>query len=119
MKTASKVFLILTLIGSLIGLAWAILGWGSFVNIIAEVVAAEEGIRLSASQLAQVKDLVAPYQIMMIIAFAVPTIVSMIGLNKLKNARYKSELIGIGIVTILFANLLAGIFMLCIRDEDL
>ena len=119
MKTASKVFLILTLIGSLIGLVWAILGWDMFVNIIAEVVAAEKGVKLSASQLAQVKDLVAPYQIMLIISSIVPTIVSTIGLAKLKNARYKSELIGMGIVTIIFANVLAGIFMLCIKEEDL
>jgi len=31
----------------------------------------------------------------------------------------KNELVGISVITIIFGNILAGIFMLCIKAEDL
>ena len=49
----------------------------------------------------------------------VPLIVGIIALNKLNNAKSKSELTGVAICTLLFVNLIAGILMLCINDEQL
>ncbi|MCM1259784.1 MAG: hypothetical protein NC182_02415 [Prevotella sp.] len=48
----------------------------------------------------------------------VPVIVGAIALNKMKKATSRDELTGIGIVTLLFCNLLGGIFLLCTKDED-
>lgn len=49
----------------------------------------------------------------------VPLIVGSIALKKLNNAKSKSELTGVAICTLLFVNLIAGILMLCINDEQL
>lgn len=49
----------------------------------------------------------------------VPLIVGIIALNKLNNAKSKSELTVVAICTLLFVNLIAGILMLCINDEQL
>lgn len=48
----------------------------------------------------------------------VPVIVGAIALNKMKKATSRDELTGIGIVTLLFCNILGGIFLLCTKDED-
>ena len=48
-----------------------------------------------------------------------PLIFGGIALKKLKTATTKSELTGSAICTLIFVNVLAGIFMLCIKDEDL
>lgn len=49
----------------------------------------------------------------------VPIIVGAIALKKLNAATTKSELTGIGIVTLLFCNLIGGILLLSMSDEDL
>ncbi len=49
----------------------------------------------------------------------VPLIVGIIALNKLNKATSKADLVGIGIVTLIFCNLIGGILMLCLKDEDL
>lgn len=119
MKTASKVFLILTIVASAIGVLVVIFGWEAFVRAIAESAAISAGVTLTTSLLQQVKDAVASYQILMIIVMAIPIVVSAISLKKLANAQWKSELTVMAILTLLFANLIAGILMLCIKDEDL
>lgn len=48
----------------------------------------------------------------------VPVIVGAIALSKMKKATSRDELTGIGIVTLLFCNILGGIFLLCTKDED-
>lgn len=48
----------------------------------------------------------------------VPLIVGFIALKKLKNAKSKSELTGIAIVTLLFCNLIGGVLMLCLPDSE-
>lgn len=119
MKTASKVFLILTIVASEIGVLVVIFGWEAFVRAIAESAAISAGVTLTTSLLQQVKDAVASYQILMIIVMAIPIVVSAISLKKLANAQWKSELTVMAILTLLFANIIAGILMLCIKDEDL
>lgn len=49
----------------------------------------------------------------------VTLIIQGVALKKIARAKAKNELVGISVVTIIFANILAGIFMLCIRAEDL
>lgn len=57
----------------------------------------------------------------MIVGFwmILPLIFGGIALGKLKKAQTKSELTGIAICVLLFVNVLGGIFMLCIKEEDL
>ena len=119
MKTASKVFLILTIISSATSLLGIIVGWDSFVYILAEIAAESQGVTLTSQLLAQVMDAVAIYKILLIVSLAVPVVVSIIALVKLKKAQCKSDLTAIAIITLIFANILSGIFMLCIKDEDL
>lgn len=49
----------------------------------------------------------------------VPLIVGIIALKKLESASSHSELVGIGVVTLIFCSLLGGLFMLLVKDEDL
>jgi uncharacterized membrane protein YvbJ len=48
----------------------------------------------------------------------IPLITGIIGLNKLNSANNKDDLVGIGIVCLIFNGLLAGLFMLLIPDEE-
>ena len=48
-----------------------------------------------------------------------PLIFGGIALKISKTGTTKSELTGSAICTLIFVNVLAGIFMLCIKDEDL
>ena len=49
----------------------------------------------------------------------VPLVVGIIALKKLNTATDKSELVGIGVCTLLFCNLIGGILMLCLQNSDL
>ena len=48
-----------------------------------------------------------------------PLVVGGIALSRLNNATSKDELVGIGICTLLFCNVISGILMLCMTDDDL
>ena len=48
-----------------------------------------------------------------------PLIFGIIALKKLKTATTKDELTTTAILTLLFCNLIGGILMLCLKDEDL
>ncbi len=48
-----------------------------------------------------------------------PIIIGAIALKKLKTVTSKSELTAIGVLTLLFVNLIGGILMLCLSDADL
>ena len=48
-----------------------------------------------------------------------PIIVGILALQKLEEARKKDEILTIGIFTLLFCNLIAGIIMLTMTDKDL
>lgn len=57
----------------------------------------------------------------MIVGFwsILPLIFGFIALKKLKTAKKKEELTVTAILTLLFCNILGGIFMLLIKDEEL
>lgn len=48
----------------------------------------------------------------------IPLITGIIGLNKLYSANKRDDLVGIGIVCLIFNGLLSGLFMLLIPDEE-
>ena len=48
-----------------------------------------------------------------------PLIFGFIALKKLKTATKRDELTVIAILTLLFCNVIGGILMLCLKDEDL
>lgn len=48
-----------------------------------------------------------------------PLIFGIIALKKLKTATKKEELTTSAVLTLLFCNLIGGILMLCLKDEDL
>lgn len=54
-----------------------------------------------------------------IIGLFIPLIIGFVALNKLKKAKVHTELTTIAIITIIGCSLLGGIFMLCIKDEEL
>ncbi len=49
----------------------------------------------------------------------IPIIVGIFALKKLNTAKTKSELTVMAVITLLFCNLIGGILMLCISDEEL
>lgn len=49
----------------------------------------------------------------------IPVIVGIFALKKLNTAKTKSELTVMAVITLLFCNLIGGILMLCISDEEL
>lgn len=48
-----------------------------------------------------------------------PIIIGIFALKRIENASTKDELTTYGILVLIFVNLLGGIFMLCIKEEDL
>ncbi len=48
-----------------------------------------------------------------------PLIVGAIALKRLETAKTKNDLVGIGVVTLLFCSFIGGILMLCIDENDL
>lgn len=48
-----------------------------------------------------------------------PLIIGIFALQKIDNATCKDDLVGWGIATLICCSTLGGIFMLCIRDEEL
>lgn len=93
MKTASKVFIIISIV---IGSIYALVGFVFLFN-----------------------PLSAAYGVVSIIFCAVLLIVGFNALGKLEDARSHEDLIAIGILTIIFCSFLGGLFMLLIKDEEL
>ena len=48
-----------------------------------------------------------------------PIIFGALSISKINSATQKSELVGLGVCTLLFCSLLGGIFMLCIPESEL
>lgn len=48
-----------------------------------------------------------------------PLILGIFAYNKINATKSSDELKGWGVITLLFVNFLGGIFMLCIKDDDL
>lgn len=93
MKTASKVFIIISIV---FGSIYALVGF----------------IMLFDST-------IAPLGVTPIIFSAVLLIVGFNALNKLEEARSHEDLVAIGILTMIFCSFLGGLFMLLIKEEEL
>lgn len=92
MKTAAKVFII---IGIVFG----------FLMLIGSIVMLSSNIP--------------GFGVALLIFNIVTLVVGFMSLSKLEDATQKSELTGTAICCLLFCNLVAGILMLCLKDEDL
>ncbi len=104
MKTASKVFIVLSVISSILLIFAGVFYLGSgFLNSGADV---NNALLLGMG---------IGYAIVGVFRL----IIDIIGLNKLKRACDKSQLIGIGICVLIFCTLLGGVFMLCINNSEL
>lgn len=108
MKTAAKVFLILSMIAS--GLGFLLLLISGIIAMSVSGAADSTGILVGASAITTI-----------IVGFVclIPFIVGIIAYRKLDTAMYHNQLVGIGIVTLLFCNLIAGILILVMHDSDL
>jgi hypothetical protein len=49
----------------------------------------------------------------------IPSVVGLIANHKINTAESHEDLVAIGIVMLLFCNLISGILMLCMHEEDL
>lgn len=121
MKTASKVFLIIDLVwrglyifSGVLGLFAALMVtigstgfWAGFWQGWAESV----GVGLGVAGIATI--------IFLILIFAPGVVFDIIALKKLNHAICKTDVpTGICVCVLIFSNLLAGIFMLCLSDKD-
>lgn len=104
MKTAIKVLNILTVIGCV--LCGIILLWSSCA--VGDILATEGYGSLGAG-----------LGFFYVAISAIPAIICLIANGKLNKATCKSDLTAIAIITLLFGNLISGILMLCITDEQL
>jgi len=118
MKTAAKVFLILTLIGSIISMAYMfLLGFTLSLDNLdlyldPEVPYTEEQLMLTFNIIKGMFIAIGCY-------FILPIILTSLSLRKLSAAKSKNQLIALGVLNILFSGLIAGILMLLIKDSDL
>ena len=104
MKTAIRVLNILTIIGCIIG---------AVVMILYGCVMEKELSAVGADGLGGTLGIILAFVML------IPAIVCAIANSKVSNARQKSELTAIAIITLLFGNFLSGILMLVINDQDL
>ena len=113
MKTASKVFLILAIIGLGFGLVFSFFGW----DLIVRIAMSSPGITIEEINI--LNSVGGLMKVIMIGSCIIPLIIAIVALVKLNRAHYKSELTVVAILTLIFVNLIAGILMLLIKDEDL
>lgn len=57
--------------------------------------------------------------LIMRLIFIVPLIINIIALKKLEKETNPKNLVGIGVCTLIFSSLIAGILMLCMKPSDL
>lgn len=118
MKTASKVFIILSMVIVALAAILTLSIFGSFgYAVCSETLEKDPSSGLSAQQLFTF----AMVGISVIYAFAIASveIVGAIALKKLNTATNKDQLVGIGVCTLIFCSLIGGILMLCLTDADL
>jgi D-alanyl-lipoteichoic acid acyltransferase DltB (MBOAT superfamily) len=111
MKIASKVFIIISMCMAPLSALYLF-----FESSIIGKVFDNANVAYTQSSLAVI---VATLIILAIVSLIVVEVVGGIALKKLSVAKTKSELLPIGICTIIFCSLLGGIFMLCIPGTDL
>ena len=118
MKLAARIFAIIGIVTAALMALIVLVGWDMYVTILAEAAAAEQGVTLTADILAQIKEMMASYQIALILIAAAGIVIGILALVKLSKATAKRQIIVWAVLSIIFVNPLAGIFMLCTKDED-
>ena len=125
MKTAAKVFLILTIVSCaalvLMGLIFTVVG-----IVASELPADEMNVTFNGQTITDpdIKRLIIEtafliFGISFVVFGAISLIVSIVGLKKLNNATRASDIsTGFKVVVLLFSNLISGIIMLCMTDKD-
>jgi hypothetical protein len=119
MKKASKIFVLISMVAVPLALiVYLVLG---LTAINGANIALRDHL-LSNEQIASYEAIILLCQVM--IAFFVAATISseVVGgfaLHKLKTASRKSDLTGIGILTIILCSMVGGILMLCIPEEEL
>lgn len=116
MKITAKVFLILTIVASIIG---SLILFATSCTTCATSFTSLGG-GLSTDGLSQAIGCSATgVSILLAIICLVPAIVCWIAYVKLCNASFKSDIIVISIITLIFGNVIAGILMLLIPESEL
>lgn len=105
MKTAAKVFLILSIIGSAI-----LIFVGGFTYLGGTALLATDEVTAVTAISSGISNVVSG------LISLIFSIVSLVKLNKATCADDYS--VGFRIVTLLFANIIAGIILLCMKDKD-
>ena len=118
MKTAARIFAIIGIVTAALMALIVLVGWDMYVTVLAETAAKQEGVTLTADLLAQIKQMMASYQIALILIAAAGIVIGILALVKLSKATAKRQIIPWAVLSIIFVNPLAGIFMLCTKDED-
>jgi len=114
MKTAAKVFLIIGIVGAAMTILVCILGMTGVSSIIKNVIES-----VDAQSGAMMEGMLNIFYVSGIISGALGLLFGILALKKLGTATMKSELIPMGVCSLLFCNLLGGLFMLLVKDEDL
>lgn len=112
MKTAAKVFLILSMIGAGLEVLLAI-----FFFALGPAMA--ETVADSQTPADMIRTIYIVYAIVLLISAAVVFGVAFGAYRALNSAVSHSDLIGWGIAAIIFCGIIPGVLLLCIRDEDL
>ena len=106
MKTAIKVLCIIGIVASAISVFSLIMGG-----------CAMSSFGALDSETNEVAGLLGPVYVVMGFMMIIPLVFSIIGLNKIKTATCRRDLLVIGILTIIFASVPTGILMLCIPES--
>ncbi len=110
MKTASKVFLIMGMV---------ILPLYAIMLFTSKDVMLEFLIQAEMQDVEMMDKLLSIMAIVMAVCSVIALVVGSLALQKLKTAKNKNELVLFGVLSIFFVSLLGGIFMLCVKNEDL
>jgi heme/copper-type cytochrome/quinol oxidase subunit 2 len=117
MKITAKVFIILSMVLAALGFILYLIVFGINGMDICEQTIQEQKSSMSAQELYDATLLT-----LIIVGVIVVGVVETVGglaIRRLNRAAIHSELVGIGIVTLIFCSLVGGILMLCIPDSAL
>lgn len=106
MKTAAKIFVILGMVGGVIVFA---------LYLILGIIGITSGNGVELTGMVYSGAVVCGVPVIGLI----PSIVGLFSLKKLKTATSHDQLVGMGVVTLIFCSLVGGILMLCVQDSDL
>jgi hypothetical protein len=110
MKTASKVFIIISMV---------VLPISFLVTLLAGITSISAGYQAGADEeLVLVANILIGVLITTGVLFITSEVIGGIALHKIKVAKNRSELTVIAVFTLLFCTLVGGILMLCIPDSE-